>query len=298
MLRYGNARDLVLGVEVVLADGSVLDLARALRKDNTGYDLKQLFIGAEGTLGIVTAAVLKLFAAPRTQVTALAALAGVDDAVALLAPREAGARRPPRRLRAHERASRSALSRKHHPGTPDPLPGHPWYALVQADDSADDPTLPDRVEAMLARGDRARYRARRDGRALRRAGRRAVGARENISEAQRREGPNLKHDISLPVSSIPALPRRGASARSATRFPACASSSSATSATATCTTTCRRRSGTAAEAFVVAATLERAQRIVHDLVPRRAAGRSRRSTASASSSAASSRAPRRRSSSP
>jgi len=64
VLRYGNARDLVLGVEVVLADGSVLDLARSLRKDNTGYDLKQLFIGAEGTLGIVTAAVLKLFAAP------------------------------------------------------------------------------------------------------------------------------------------------------------------------------------------------------------------------------------------
>ena len=70
MLRYGNARDLVLGIEVVLADGRVWDGLRGLRKDNTGYDLKQLFIGAEGTLGIVTAAVLKLFASPRAQVTA------------------------------------------------------------------------------------------------------------------------------------------------------------------------------------------------------------------------------------
>src|SRR5204862_1116321 len=70
VLRFGNARELTLGIEVVLADGSVLDALRGLRKDNTGYDLKQLFIGAEGTLGIVTAAVLKLFPAPRTRATA------------------------------------------------------------------------------------------------------------------------------------------------------------------------------------------------------------------------------------
>src|SRR5207244_691092 len=84
VLRYGNARELVLGIEVVLADGRIWDGLRGLRKDNTGYDLKQLFIGAEGTLGIVTAAVLKLFAAPRARVTALAAVSDPAAAVRLL----------------------------------------------------------------------------------------------------------------------------------------------------------------------------------------------------------------------
>src|SRR5512137_318577 len=84
VLRFGNARDLVLGLEVVLADGRIWDGLRGLRKDNTGYDLKDLFIGAEGTLGIVTAAVLKLFPAPRTRATALAAVGDVAAAVRLL----------------------------------------------------------------------------------------------------------------------------------------------------------------------------------------------------------------------
>src|ERR1700753_762715 len=84
VLRYGMARDLVLGLEVVLADGRVLDLLRTLRKDNTGYDLKQLFVGAEGTLGIVTAVQLKLFPKPAGYTTVLAALADVDRAVGLL----------------------------------------------------------------------------------------------------------------------------------------------------------------------------------------------------------------------
>src|SRR5437899_12751058 len=86
VLRYGNTRELVLGVEAVLADGRVWDGLRGLRKDNTGYDLKQLFIGAEGTLGIVTAAVLKLFPAPQVRATALAALADVPSAIDLLRP--------------------------------------------------------------------------------------------------------------------------------------------------------------------------------------------------------------------
>ena len=84
VLRYGNTRELVLGVEAVLADGRIWDGLRGLRKDNTGYDLKQLFIGAEGTLGIVTAAVLKLFPAPQARATALAAVTDVDAAVRLL----------------------------------------------------------------------------------------------------------------------------------------------------------------------------------------------------------------------
>ncbi|HEX4532841.1 MAG TPA: FAD-binding oxidoreductase, partial [Rhizomicrobium sp.] len=84
VLRYGNMRELTLGIEVVLADGTVLDMLRTLRKDNTGYDLKQLFIGAEGTLGIVTAAALKLFPKPAAYVTAMVALASPAAAIALL----------------------------------------------------------------------------------------------------------------------------------------------------------------------------------------------------------------------
>ena len=129
VLRFGNARELTLGVEAVLADGNVYDGLRGLRKDNTGYDLKQLFIGAEGTLGIVTAAVLRLYPAPRTRVTALATIASVDRAVALLGRMKQALAD---RLTGFELMSAFslALSRRHHPGAPDPLPGHPWYVLV------------------------------------------------------------------------------------------------------------------------------------------------------------------------
>jgi FAD/FMN-containing dehydrogenase len=177
-----------------------------LRKDNTGYDLKQLFIGAEGTLGIVTAAVMKLFPMPRTRVTALVALSSVDDAVALLAALK---RSLSDRLAGFEvmSAFSLALSRKHHAGSPEALEGHPWYALVQADDSAADAPLAALVESAIGvaiedgiaqdavvapSGDQAS---------------RLWALRENISEAQRKEGPNIKHDISLPVSAIPAFLR-------------------------------------------------------------------------------------------
>ena len=159
VLRFGNARELTLGIEVVLADGRIWDGLRALRKDNTGYDLKQLFIGAEGTLGIVTATVLKLFPAPRTRATAFAALADVPAAIALLrALRQALGDR----LTGFELISGPslALTRRHFPALPDPLPGHAWYALVQADDSAADSPLAATLEraeavlvAILVRGD-------------------------------------------------------------------------------------------------------------------------------------------------
>jgi FAD/FMN-containing dehydrogenase len=206
VLRYGNTRELTLGIEVVLANGRVLPALRGLRKDNTGYDLKQLFIGAEGTLGIVTAAVLKLFPAPRTQATALVAVPSVERAIALLSRLKNALSD---RLVGFELISAFslALSRKHHPGSPELLAGHPWYALVQADDSAADAPLAEALEAALAAavdaGDAldasiAQSKAQAE---------KLWALRENISEAQRREGPNIKHDISLPVSAIPAFLR-------------------------------------------------------------------------------------------
>lgn len=211
VLRYGNARDLVLGLEVVLPDGRVWDGLRALRKDNTGYDLKQLFLGAEGTLGIITAAVLKLYPAPRTRVTALVAVPDAPSAVRLLrACRDSLADR----LTGFELMSRFCveLSRKHHPDLPDPLPGHPWYVLLQADDPRADSRMSEEVETTLGQAVEAGLvldatLATSD------AQRAALWAlRENISEAQRREGPNIKHDIALPVSSIPAFLDQAAAA--------------------------------------------------------------------------------------
>ena len=203
VLRYGNTRELTLGIEVVLADGRVWDGLRGLRKDNTGYDLKQLFIGAEGTLGIVTAAVLKLFPAVRTQATALVAVDDVAAAVRLL--RGLGGALGDRLVGFELMSAFSlALSRKHHAALPDPLPGHPWYVLVQVDDSRR------RRAGRGRRGGGTRPRCSRTAACatsiLARSGQqaRALWAlREGIAEAQRREGPNVKHDISVPVSAIP-----------------------------------------------------------------------------------------------
>ena len=137
-----------LGIEVVLADGRVWDGLRGLRKDNTGYDLKQLFIGAEGTLGIVTAAVLKLFPAPVSRATAFAALSDVPSAIRLL---RAMKQVLGDRLVGFEVISGPslALTRRHFPALPDPLPGHPWYVLLQADDCAADSRIAADVEHAL-----------------------------------------------------------------------------------------------------------------------------------------------------
>jgi len=201
VLRFGNTRDLVLGIEVVLPDGRIWDGLRSLRKDNTGYDLKHLFIGAEGTLGVVTAAVLKLYPAPKTRVTALTAVRDVATAIRLLSDlRQAlGDRITGFELMS---AYSLALSRKHHPTLPNPCPGSPWYVLLQVDDNAADSGTAAQVERALQRAlesglvqDATIAQSNEQARAL-------WALRENIAEAQRREGPNIKHDISLPVSAI------------------------------------------------------------------------------------------------
>ncbi len=202
VLRYGNMREQVLGLEVVLASGELWDGLRALRKDNTGYDLKHLFIGAEGTLGIITAAVLKLQPLPRSSATALLALPGPTEALTIL-----------RRLRAafgdrltgFEVMARICIDVvvRHVPGSADPLPGHRWYALVQLDDSAAEAAFGDAlVEALGALQDEGHI----DDATIAQSDREAAAIwaiRENISEAQRPEGYSIKHDIALPVSSIP-----------------------------------------------------------------------------------------------
>ncbi|MBS0319272.1 MAG: FAD-binding oxidoreductase [Proteobacteria bacterium] len=204
VLRFGNARAFVLGLEVVLADGRRWDGLSGLRKDNTGYDVKQWFIGAEGTLGIITAAVLKLYPRPSAAATAMVRVASVERAVALLAALQQALGD---RLEGFEliAALALALAVRHTPGAVDPLPGAPWVVLVEACDNGTDAELAERVNAALATAieggiaDDAVV-------AQTLAQRQALWAlRENISEAQRREGPNIKHDISLPVSAVPAF---------------------------------------------------------------------------------------------
>jgi FAD/FMN-containing dehydrogenase len=209
VLRYGNMREQVLGLEVVLADGRVWDGLRGLRKDNTGYDLKHLFIGAEGTLGIITAAVLKLYPKPRAVSTAFVAVADPAASVALLGRLRAACGE---RVTGFELVSRACLDLvyRHIPGSRDPLPQpYPWYALVELFDSAGGPGL----DAMLGE---ALGAAAEEGLALdatiaaSESQRRALWAlRENVSDAQKAEGVSVKHDVSVPVSCIARLVEEG-----------------------------------------------------------------------------------------
>src|SRR5215467_1377915 len=149
VLRYGNTRELTLGLEVVLPDGRVWDGLRGLRKDNTGYDLKQLFIGGEGTLGIVTAATLKLFPKPREVETAFLALARVEDVMDLFARARAATAD---QLTAFELIPRAGLDLAliHVPGTIDPLSApHPWYVLLEMSSSQIDSGIRGLLERLL-----------------------------------------------------------------------------------------------------------------------------------------------------
>ena len=197
VLRYGNTRELTLGLEVVLANGEIWNGLRGLRKDNTGYDLKQLFIGAEGTLGIITAAVLKLFPLPRAQTTCWLSLPDATAAVNLINRAKSAF---DARLTAFELISETALGLvlRHIPGTRRLLAPAPWYVLAEFSDVA-----PAEVEHWLAGCIDSGLAT--DG-VIAQSGAQAEklwALRENISEAQKIEGVSIKHDIAVPVSRIP-----------------------------------------------------------------------------------------------
>ena len=207
VLRWGMTRARVLGLEVVLPDGRVWAGLRPLRKDNTGYDLKQLFIGAEGTLGVVTAAVLALAPALRRRTVAWVGVPSVTAAVELLGTLRADCGE---RLSALELVGRPALDLvlAHTPGTRDPFAEpHPWYVLVELGDTDPDADLDRLLETALGR-------ATEDGSlsdAVVADGPRARDLwllREAISEAQQHEGPSHKHDVAVAVGRLPEFAAR------------------------------------------------------------------------------------------
>jgi FAD/FMN-containing dehydrogenase len=218
VLRYGNTRDLVLGIEVVLPDGRVWNGLRGLRKDNTGYDLKHLFVGAEGTLGIITAAVLKLFPKPRSRATALVAVENPPAALALLAKlRESVGER----ITGFELISRICIDLvlRHIPGARDFLPqAHPWYVLVELSDSTEGGALGTLLEEALGEAAEAGHILDAVLAASDTQRKELWKMRENISEAQKLDGVSIKHDVSVPVSRVPELIER-AGAELARRFP-------------------------------------------------------------------------------
>ena len=210
VLRYGMMRDLVLGLEVVLADGRILPCAQALRKDNTGYDVKSLFIGAEGTLGIITAANLKLFPQIRSTATAFVAVPDIPSAVALLSELRAASGD---RVSSFELIPRLAveLTARHIPGITDPLQEpYPWYALCELSSSQADEALSAVLERVLAG---AHERSLILDAAIAQSERERLQMwqlRETIPEAQRRDGASLKHDLSLPITVLAQFVERAA----------------------------------------------------------------------------------------
>jgi FAD/FMN-containing dehydrogenase len=198
VLRYGMMREQILGLEVVMADGRILKGLRTLRKDNTGYDLKQLFVGAEGTLGIVTAAALKLLPKPTEKATALVAVPSVKVATALLATLQ---HHTNGLLSAFEIISHAGLDLvlKHIPNTRDPFTASsPWYVLCEAAGikgvgdaflSGLEKALNDGIASDIVMASNEAQRSN------------LWRLRETLSEAQKLEGPSIKHDISVPISA-------------------------------------------------------------------------------------------------
>jgi FAD/FMN-containing dehydrogenase len=211
-VRYGVARELALGLEVVLPDGRVLDGLTSLRKDNTGYDLRDLFIGAEGTLGVITAASLRLFPRPRTVETAFAAVRDPAAAVGLLGRLRAATGDA---VTSFEYLPRLAveLTLRHIPGITDPL-GRPYdsYVLCEVSSARDDPGLRTLLEAELGSAmadglvlDAALAESLQQRNALWRL-------RESVPEAQRAEGASIKHDVAVPIAALPEFMREATAA--------------------------------------------------------------------------------------
>ncbi len=202
VLRYGNARDLVLGLEVVLPDGRIWNGLRALGKDNTGYALRQLFVGSEGTLGIITGAVLKLFPKPSEKATAMCALDDVDNAGKLLNRARALSGDA---VTAFELIPRIGLEMcaKHIAGCSDPFEAsHPWYVLVEFSSSRPDARIRESFDALLETAFEEGIIADA---VIAESGERQKSLwrlRESLPEAQKHEGGSIKHDVSVPVSRV------------------------------------------------------------------------------------------------
>ncbi|TDM08425.1 MAG: hydroxyacid dehydrogenase [Ideonella sp. MAG2] len=205
VLRYGNARELCLGLEVVTAEGEVWNGLRPLRKDNTGYALRDLFIGSEGTLGVITAAVLKLFPLPAAQVAAFVAVPSPAAALALLALAQ---ERLASELTAFELMSDTCLQlvEQHVPTARRPLAEpSPWSVLLEVSSAQSEQAATQALEALLEAAldaghvtDAAVSSSLAQFRSL-------WALREDISESQGAAGPTIKHDIALPIAQVPAF---------------------------------------------------------------------------------------------
>ncbi len=203
VIRYGMARELVLGLEVVLADGRVLETLTGLRKDNTGYDVKSLFLGAEGTLGIITAACLKLYPALKSRATAFVAVRDPEAAVSLLGALRDGSGDC---VSSFELIPRIAvdLTLRHIPGVAEPLdtPAE-WYVLCELSTSRAGEPLDALLEKALVEGHESGWVLNASVALSERERELFWRLRESIPEAQRKDGASLKHDISVPVSQVP-----------------------------------------------------------------------------------------------
>ena len=203
-LAYGIARSHVLGIEVVLADGRILNDLNKLKKDNTGYDLKNLFIGAEGTLGVITAAVLRLVPRPRAVETAFAGLASPQAALALL---DIATQNSARDVTSFELMPRSGIELvvRHAAGCRDPLgTQHPWYVLIELS-SQRRSGLREVMEDILAQGLQRGFVADATIADSLEQAKAFWRIREMFSEVQRHAGGSIKHDVSVPVAAVPAF---------------------------------------------------------------------------------------------
>ncbi|MCP3469042.1 FAD-binding oxidoreductase [Bradyrhizobium sp. CCGUVB1N3] len=212
VVRYGNMRDLVLGIEAVLADGTIWNGLRTLRKNNSGYDLKNLFIGSEGTIGIVTAAALKLFPQPRHTVTALVAVASIEDAAQLATDVQ---NQFPGTVSAVELISESefALVVTHIQGTANPLSNRaPWYVLVELAGAEAEDVMSDRFMSALEASVNTGAVADATIATSERQRQQLWHIRHHVTEANVKGGMGLTHDIAVPPAKIPVFVRRAEAA--------------------------------------------------------------------------------------